>query len=499
MILLIFSGVIGVLLVWLVLVYLEHVWKLSSYPKGPFPLPMIGNFNVLSGIPAEDFIELGKKYGDVFSLSLGMERVVVVNTIEPAREALLKGNDFAGRQTTSFPMEIQSKGFRGIGSSDFTKRHVFIRKLAYKSMHFYGNGLKRIENVALKQCDLLVEKLKQENELPVPMHQRLINYAANISCHLLIGKTFEPEDQLFQNILRSVMLIFQGVSQASDLIVFMPWLRHFFHTKPYKMLLEGCAIRDKIVKEQLEYHAQTLDPNNTRDILDELLVQCQDQEFLKEGDFKEFPIEEIFVMFSDLLLASIDTTALVLHWAILFLTHHPEYQDKVYEELRNLNHEITSKDMGSPSLPYLHTVIMETYRLSALTQLMIPHKAIVDTTIQGQKIPKNTTVFFNMLNIHQDARHWKDPKIFNPDRWIDSKTGEVKSEKNQSYLPFSMGSRACVGEKMGRMDVFLCISKLLLNFKMVPDENDPLPSYNKGTAALNRAPIKDFKVIFKSR
>ena len=105
-----------------------------------------------------------------------MERVVVVNTIEPAREALLKGSDFSGRQTTSFPMKIQSKGFRGIGSSDYTKRHIFIRKLAYKSMHFYGNGLKRIENVALEQCDLLVEKLKQENELPVPTRQRLSKF-----------------------------------------------------------------------------------------------------------------------------------------------------------------------------------------------------------------------------------------------------------------------------------------------------------------------------------
>ena len=115
----------------------------------------------------------------------------------------------------------------------------------------------------------------------------------------------------------------------------------------------------------------------------------------------------------------------------------------------------------------------------------------------GQKIPKGTTVFFNMLSIHHDPRHWENPDDFNPERWIDS--GSVISEKNLSFSPFSMGSRGCLGEKMGRMDVFLCVSKLLLNFKMVPDENDPPPSYKLGTADLNRAPKTDFKVIFKSR
>ncbi|XP_066925611.1 steroid 17-alpha-hydroxylase/17,20 lyase-like [Clytia hemisphaerica] len=374
-----------------------------------------------------------------------------------------------------------------------------MRKLAYKSLHIYGNGMKNIERAAVEEMDGLVESLRKENEMPIPMHDRLITFSTNLTSQLLIGRTFEPNDPMLKKLLRMTKCIFTGLSYADDPIVSMPWLRFFYDTEALKLLKEGCQIRDELVREQLEYHAQTLDPDNPRDILDDILIQCQDEKFLREGDFNGVPDDHIFVMFSDIFLASIDTTALISRWAILFLLHHPEYQDKAYQELVDLGHEINSADMMSQELPYLRAIISETYRTAALTQLFMPHKTSVETSVGGQTIPKDTTVFFNMLSIHHDPRYWENPDDFNPERWIDSKTGSVISEKKMSYSPFSMGSRGCLGEKMGRMDVFLCISKLLLNFKMVPDENDPPPSYKLGTAELNRAPVTDFKVIFKSR
>ena len=111
--------------------------------------------------------------------SAGKERVVIINAIEPAREALLKGNDFAGRPTNSFPIQLYSKNYKGIGSADFTKQHIAMRKLAYKSLHIYGNGMKNIEKAAVKELDGLVESLRKENEMPIPMHDRLSKYKSH--------------------------------------------------------------------------------------------------------------------------------------------------------------------------------------------------------------------------------------------------------------------------------------------------------------------------------
>jgi len=60
------------IIIWLVMSYIEHVWNLRKYPKGPFPLPIIGNLLMLSEKPWIDLAKLSKTYGDIFSLSFGM-------------------------------------------------------------------------------------------------------------------------------------------------------------------------------------------------------------------------------------------------------------------------------------------------------------------------------------------------------------------------------------------------------------------------------------------
>ena len=54
--------------------------RLKNYPPGPFPLPIIGNMHlIMFGKSNETMRDLAKIYGDVFSLSFGMSRVVMVD------------------------------------------------------------------------------------------------------------------------------------------------------------------------------------------------------------------------------------------------------------------------------------------------------------------------------------------------------------------------------------------------------------------------------------
>ena len=73
MILDIIFSLLAIILVWSILKYFKHVWSLSKYPNGPFPLPLIGNFHLFNGAepPYVTFVKLCKTYGDVFSVSMG--------------------------------------------------------------------------------------------------------------------------------------------------------------------------------------------------------------------------------------------------------------------------------------------------------------------------------------------------------------------------------------------------------------------------------------------
>ncbi|KAG9464869.1 hypothetical protein GDO78_019256 [Eleutherodactylus coqui] len=61
-----------------------------NYPPGPKPLPIIGNIlNLNVQKPHLSFQELAKKYGPVFSIKLGTEKMVVLCGYDTVKEALV--------------------------------------------------------------------------------------------------------------------------------------------------------------------------------------------------------------------------------------------------------------------------------------------------------------------------------------------------------------------------------------------------------------------------
>lgn len=69
-------------------------------PPGPVPWPILGNLALLGqyDVPFEGFSALSKIYGDVYSLTLGTTRCVVVSNLEVIKEVLNQnGKYFGGR------------------------------------------------------------------------------------------------------------------------------------------------------------------------------------------------------------------------------------------------------------------------------------------------------------------------------------------------------------------------------------------------------------------
>ena len=89
-----------------------------------------------------------------------MRRVVIINSYDKIHEGLVRrGHDIAGRPQEDIPMRVQSNDFRSLPGLDYSKEWAFIRKITYKSLHMYGKGMQKIEEVvneeADKMCDLM--------------------------------------------------------------------------------------------------------------------------------------------------------------------------------------------------------------------------------------------------------------------------------------------------------------------------------------------------------
>ena len=81
----------------------KQAGKIEEAP-GPKPWPIIGSLHLLAAaqlkgmVPYAAFTALKKIYGDVFSITLGTTKCIVVNDMKSLREVLIsKDSDFDGR------------------------------------------------------------------------------------------------------------------------------------------------------------------------------------------------------------------------------------------------------------------------------------------------------------------------------------------------------------------------------------------------------------------
>ena len=101
--------------------------------------------------------------------------------------------------------------------------------------------------------------------------------------------------------------------------------------------------------------------------------------------------------------------------------------------------------------------------------------------------------------IHTDSEHYKDPLVFNPERFLQKNHSEKATTGNRhpfAFIPFSAGARNCIGQKFAMMELKIILSLLLFNFEIVP-----LMETKKVTVAadINITPYPSLEVQIKAR
>jgi hypothetical protein len=68
---------------------------------------------------------------------------------------------------------------------------------------------------------------------------------------------------------------------------------------------------------------------------------------------------------------------------------------------------------------------------------------------QGHTVPANTELFLHTFLLHRDTRFFPDPKQFDPNRFTPD---NAANRHPYAYVPFSAGSRNCIGQKFAVME-----------------------------------------------
>jgi cholesterol 24(S)-hydroxylase len=157
-----------------------------------------------------------------------------------------------------------------------------------------------------------------------------------------------------------------------------------------------------------------------------------------------------------------DTTAHGMAFTLRLLFDHPEFLKRARAEVDAVVPENTRIPDASliSEFHFLLNCFKEAIR-------MYPPaggtgRVIEETkTINGITIQAGTPCFVAGIQLNYNPRYWKDPHVFNPDRWSKE---EEKLRPKCSFFTFSQGPRDCIGKTMAQQEAVVVIATLLKNF-----------------------------------
>ncbi|KFW89880.1 cytochrome P450 2H1 isoform X2 [Phalacrocorax carbo] len=449
----------------LLLATCRSISQKEKQPPGPITLPIIGSVLHLNpwNLP-ESLKKLSKKYGPVFTIHLGPQKVVVLYGYDVVKEALIdQADNFSGRGN----LPLLKKLFQGKGivtSNGETWKQL--RRFALTTLRDFGMGKKSIEERIQEETHFLVERIRNKHGHPFNPGNFLIHAVSNIICSIVFGDRFDYDDKKFLSLIE--LLDENNKLQTSlqaQLYNFIPAVMENL-PGPHQKMIKNIEKVDQFTLEIIAEHQQTLDPTCPRDFIDAFLNKMEQE---KENGHSEFTVETLSRTTLDLFLAGTGTTSLTLRHGLLILQKYPEIVEGIQKEIDCVIGRDRSPCMADRSqMPYTDAVVHEIQRFIDFLPFNVPHTVIKDTKFRGYFIPKDTMIFPTLTSILHDRKEFPNPEKFDPGHFLNA-NGTFR--KSDYFMPFSAGKRICAGEGLARMEIFIFLTAILQNFTLKPVVN----------------------------
>eukprot|EP00523_Entomoneis_sp_CCMP467_P011258 CAMPEP_0168740170 /NCGR_PEP_ID=MMETSP0724-20121128/11838_1 /TAXON_ID=265536 /ORGANISM="Amphiprora sp., Strain CCMP467" /LENGTH=560 /DNA_ID=CAMNT_0008787591 /DNA_START=89 /DNA_END=1772 /DNA_ORIENTATION=- len=443
-----------------------------SPPKAP-ALPLVGTLPLIgmekaAGLGAPPHIRMAKLanvYGDVMQLKMGRQTWIVLSSPQAVHNAFVeKGADFSGRPMVP-SMRISAGGARaGFSVPEVTPRLQQLRQTATTRLFDAAQverAHKQLEDEAHRLSDYLLQQSKQYGsaELRPALRRAATNCVLRYTFSQRVPYSAMEGRQPHQ--YRAAVLLYQELARVVDQI----WT---------ELTATDTTILDLVAPDAI-----TNSPNAYRNlrrlvqrrdaILRQLVVQRRKERVelatKQEGEATAadssdmldalldagLPDDDIHYTLVDMFVAGVNTVSTQLEWFLLLLTTEPKEQTFTRNGLDKVGQE-----------DYLQHVIKEVLRMKP--PLLLPRKSVMDSTIQGYKIPKDTIVFANSRALCHNNEFWRgqDTQRFRPDRWYyEEKELKKGGPAACKFLPYSIGKRVCPGSRLADAELSIMTRVLL--------------------------------------
>ncbi|CAH8383471.1 unnamed protein product [Eruca vesicaria subsp. sativa] len=480
------------------LIYTKKIkYSKHNLPPSPPKLPFIGNLHQLRGLLHRRLHDLSKKHGPVMLLHLGFVPVLVVSSSEAAEEVLKTHDLECCTRPKALGMQTFSRNGKDIGFASYGEEWRELRKLAV--LEFLN--AKRVQSfryIREEENDLLIKKLTESalKQSPVDLSKILFSLTASILFRSAFGQNYFESKQISKEKIEELM--FEALANMTfkftDLfpVAGIGWFIDFVlgeHKRLRNAFLEVDSFVRKVADDHLKNRHGEITPDRP-DIVDVMFDMIEKQE--QDESFK-LTTDHVHGVISDLFLAGVDTSAIIMIWAMAELIRNPRVMKKAQEEIRTSitikpEERISEEDLDK--VQYLKLVVKETLRLHPAAPLLLPRETMSPLKIQGYNIPPKTLLIVNAWAIAQDHKHWENPEEFIPERFMDCPV----DYKGHSFemLPFGSGRRMCPGMAFGIATVELGLLNLLYFFDWkLPEESNGMDMEESGdVTTVKKTPLE---------
>lgn len=164
--------------------------------------------------------------------------------------------------------------------------------------------------------------------------------------------------------------------------------------------------------------------------------------------------------------AGLDTVPgnLIMGLATLSSPEGQAIQQRAYQEIKAVYpdpHDAWQQCLTEEKVPYVSALVKEVLRFWTTIPISLPRVNIKDINYKGAVIPAGTTFYMNAYSAHYDASHFKNPYVFDPERYLN--LGEGQGTPHYGY---GAGSRMCAGSHLANRELFVAFVRLITAFEV---------------------------------
>lgn len=284
--------------------------------------------------------------------------------------------------------------------------------------------------------------------------------AADIICRTVFSSSLKSE--IAHQVFDDFAIFERSVAQVEvlRLIFDKAW-----STVPQKPdVLAACARIRSHLGTWIDEHRAA--PDGTYDDIASAVIAARDAD-TGEGFSREELIDQLGVFF----LAGHETTASALTWAVYLLAMHAPTRERLREEVRQVAGDDPITIEHTKKLTFTRNMFRETLRLYPPITFL-PRVALRATRLGPKRIKKGALVMIAPWVVHRHQRYWKDPDVFDPDRFSPERENDLTSG---CYIPFGQGHRLCSGAAFATIESTLFLARLVRGYDIQIDNPDVRP------------------------